>query len=101
MTPREHLSNRRESESFCFAHDGVYYTATVSRFEDGSLAEMFLNAGKLGSAVHTMARDAAVVFSISRQCGVPLGILFSALAKLEDGSPAGPVGVAVSLAGAA
>lgn len=98
MGSRQYLPNRREGETFCFENEGVSYTATISRFDDGSIAEMFLNAGKLGSAVHTMARDAAVVFSISRQCGVPMGVLYSALAKLEDCSPSGPVGVALKIA---
>lgn len=45
-----------------------------------------------------MARDAAVVFSIARQYGVPFGILFDALTKLKDGSPAGAIGVALKMA---
>lgn len=95
---RQHLPNRRALETFAFDHEGVACVASVGRFDDGSLAEIFINAGKLGSGVHTMARDAAVVFSISRQCGVPFGVLYAAMAKLEDCSPAGPLGVALKIA---
>jgi hypothetical protein len=43
MTARERLPNRRVSESFTFEAGGLSYTATVSRFADGRLAEIFLN----------------------------------------------------------
>jgi hypothetical protein len=45
-----------------------------------------------------MARDAAVVLSIARQCGTPMDLIRSALTKLHDGSCAGAVGVALELA---
>lgn len=99
MSGRQYLPNRRELEAFTFDHEGVRCEASVGRFPDGSISEIFINAGKLGSGVHTMARDAAVVFSIARQCGVPFGVLFAAMAKLEDCSPAGPLGVALKIAG--
>jgi hypothetical protein len=99
MIGRHPIANRREAETFEFEHDGVRYVASIGRFDDGSLCELFLNAGKVGSAAGTMARDAAVTFSIARQHGIPVGMLKSALAKLADGSPAGPLGRALEIAG--
>jgi hypothetical protein len=42
------------------------YAATVSRFGDGRLAEIFLTNGKAGSDADAAARDSAVVASIAR-----------------------------------
>jgi hypothetical protein len=61
---RERLANRRASESFSFRCNGMPYAATVSRFGDGRLAEIFLTNGKAGS--DAAARDSAVVGSIAR-----------------------------------
>ena len=98
LHPRETLPNRRPSESFIFEHESVAYHATISRFPNGSIAELFLDAGKIGSAVNVMAHDAAVVFSIARQYGTPLESIKSALLKLEDNSCAGAIGGALELA---
>jgi hypothetical protein len=38
-----------------------------------------------------------VVFSISRQHGVPLETIVAALTKLGNGAPAGPLGIALKL----
>lgn len=96
---RQYLPNRRELETLSFEHEGVAFEASIGRFDDGSIGEIFLNAGKLGSAVHILAREAAVTMSIALQCGAPFGVLVSALPQLKDGSPAGPVGVALKMAG--
>jgi hypothetical protein len=95
---RQQLPNCRQAETFEFEHEGVRYRASVGRFSDGSISEIFLNAGKIGSAADTVGHDAAVVFSIARQHGVSTAVLLGALAKLPDGSPAGPLGRALALA---
>lgn len=95
---RQSLPNRRPSESFNFDHEGVAYHATISRFPNGGIAELFLDAGKTGSAVNVMARDAAVVLSVALQFGTPLEVVKTALSKLEDGSCAGAIGHALELA---
>ncbi len=38
---RERLPNRRASESFAFQCGGMNYIASISRFTDGRLAEIF------------------------------------------------------------
>ena len=97
--PRTQLPSRRLSETISFEHCGVPYEASISRFADGSIAELFLSAGKTGSAADTLSRDTAVLLSIARQYGVPLQLMYDALVKLGDGSPAGPVGVALQMFG--
>jgi hypothetical protein len=51
---------------------GLHNTATVSRFADGRVAEVFLQSSKPGSQSDVNARDPAVVRSIALQHGVPL-----------------------------
>ena len=57
---RERLPNRRGHELFSFEHGSIHYIAGVGRFENGDLAEIFLNTSKNGTAVDVNARDAAV-----------------------------------------
>jgi hypothetical protein len=40
---RERLPNRRGHELLSFEHGGIHYIAGVGRFENGDLAEIFLN----------------------------------------------------------
>lgn len=93
---RNRLPQRRKAELVSFSHEGVSYTAHFGCDGEGRLAELFLDAAKEGSAANTMARECAVITSIALQFGTPLNIIRDALPKLNDGSPAGPVGVALS-----
>lgn len=47
---RQRLPNRRTSETFAFECKGLPYFATISRFGDGRLGEIFLASHKAGSA---------------------------------------------------
>jgi hypothetical protein len=96
---RERLPNRRASESFGFLCGGMNYVATVSRFADGRLAEIFLTNHKVGSDADTAARDSAVVMSIALQHGVPVETIRHALLRNRDGTACGPLGVALDLEG--
>src|SRR5215831_1559362 len=69
---RERLPNRRHHESFAFEHAGIRYTAGIGRFNDGQLAEVFLNGAKCGTDADTAAKDAAIVASIALQSGAEL-----------------------------
>ena len=89
---RAFLCNRRHSERLTFTHGGLGYTATVSHFSDGRPAEVFLDAGKPGSAIQHIARDLGVVTSIALQYGATANELAHALTRLDDGAPAGPLG---------
>jgi hypothetical protein len=95
-TTRVHLPNRRGCLSFDFQCGGCF-TATVARFDDGRLAEIFLSNGKVGSDADTAARDSAVVCSIALQYGVPLDVIRKALLRDGIGRPGGPLGVALDL----
>src|SRR5262249_54978165 len=91
MSNRSRLPNRRGHELLDFEHAGKGYTAGVGRFEDGSLAEIFLNTAKHGTAVDVNARDAAVAASLLLQHGCKVATLRQALTRNGDGSGSGPL----------
>ena len=78
---RARLPNRGVSETFELEVSGLRYTATVSRFADGTLGEVFLNNHKTNSAADLLARDAAIVFSIAIQCGADPKVIRRALGR--------------------
>jgi ribonucleoside-diphosphate reductase alpha chain len=97
MSARKRLSNRRASETFELMAAGLSYRATVSRFDDGRVAEVFLSNHKVGSHADTAARDSAVVCSLALQFGVPLETIRRALMRDSHGRPNGPLGVVLDL----
>ena len=93
MTKR--LPNRHASESSAFIWNGVDFTATVSRFTDGRLAETFLS--KIGSVADATARDSAVVCSLALQHGVPVETIQHALLRDGQGVASSPLECALDL----
>jgi hypothetical protein len=95
---RNRLPNRREHTIVTFeTGDGFTFTAGLGYFEDGRLAEIFINAGKVGTAIETNARDTAVVASLGLQCGVPVETIRRALSRNENGDASGPLGTLLDL----
>jgi hypothetical protein len=84
---RRRLPNRRPAEISTFEIGGVKYTACVGRFDDGGVAEIFLNVSKSGSELEKHARDASVLLSIGLQFGVPTEIFRRALSRKPNGTP--------------
>jgi len=76
MSTRNRLPNRRPAENFDLEVGGLRYTATVGRFPDGSIGELFLNNHKSNSSADTAARDSAIVLSIATK--IPLSGSFDA-----------------------
>ena len=94
---RRRLPNRRASETFSVRCESFQYAATVSRYPDGSLAEVFITSGKAGSGSDTAAKDAAVICSIALQYGVPLDVIRKALMRDPRSAASSPLGVALDL----
>jgi hypothetical protein len=94
---RERLLNRRLHEIVQFEHSGFTYVAGIGRFDDGRLAEVFLNADKVGTAIETQARDAAITASLFFQNGGSPDILRRALTRNADGSASGALGKLLDL----
>jgi hypothetical protein len=73
------------------------YTAGLGYFADGRLAEVFLNAEKIGTAIEAAARDSAVVASLALQHGVPSETIRHALTRNGDGTASGALGTLLDL----
>jgi hypothetical protein len=54
---RQRLPNRRLCETFRFEHGGMKYTASIARFADDRLAEIFISNHKTGSDTDAAAKD--------------------------------------------
>jgi hypothetical protein len=94
---RRRLANRREHELLTFEHAGIAYTAGVGRFDDGTLAEVFLATAKHGTSLDVNARDAAISASLLLQFGCPSETLRHALTRNADGSPGGALAMALDI----
>jgi hypothetical protein len=97
MTQRERLPDRRLSESFPFEVAGLRYTATVGRFADGRIGELFLNNHKAGNQSDTNARDAAIILSFAIQHGADVNEIRKALCRDGEGRALGPVATALDI----
>jgi hypothetical protein len=96
-TSRRHLPNRRLNETFAFDWLGMNFVATISRFDDGAVGEIFLSNGRVNSHADTAARDSAVICSLALQHGVDLETLRRSLLRDSQGVASGPLGAALDL----
>ena len=61
---RRRLPNRRGSETFAVECAGAAYVATISRFQDGVIGEVFVSNHRVGSTAGTKASDCAIAASL-------------------------------------
>src|SRR5262245_7129834 len=73
----------------------VRYTATVSRFPDGRIGELFLSNHKSNSSADVNARDASIAFSFAVQHGADSEAIRRALCRDSQGNASGPLGAAL------
>jgi hypothetical protein len=92
---RDRLPNRRPCESLNFTHGGMSYIASIARYSDGRLAEIFITNPKVGSDADAGAKDSAVVCSLALQYGVPVETISKALLRDVKGNPSSPLGAAL------
>jgi hypothetical protein len=94
---RERLPNRRLCETFGFEHGGMKYTASIARYSDDRLAEIFISNHKTGSDTDAAAKDSAVICSIALQHGVPVETIRRALLRDARDNPASSLGTVLDL----
>jgi hypothetical protein len=85
---RDRLKDRRPHWLYRFECDGQSFTGGIGRFEDGRIAEIFINGAKVGSAAEANAQDSAIVASLALQHGCPLETIRHAL--IRTGGSGGP-----------
>lgn len=87
---RRRLPNRRGSVAFEFQHENFRYRACVSRFDDGRLAEIFLDTWQSNTPLQSNAETAAMLASLLLQHGVTADEILHSIS--------GPVAVALEMA---
>src|SRR5262249_16322964 len=95
MNERRRLRDRRPAETFNIEVGGLKYTATIGRYADGSVGEIFLQNTKPASQSDSNARDASIAASLALQFACPLEPLHRALLLASRGRPSTPLGAAV------
>ena len=89
---RERLKNRHHNRRYRFNFGGHRYYGEIGFYPDWRPGELFLDCGKAGTDMQHMARDLAVAVSLGLQHGMTLEQLRASVTRLDDGSPAGPLG---------
>ena len=95
---RKPLPPRRRAESFEFSHGGHRYHVTLGFYPeaDGAmprrLGEIFMNAGKIGTALDIAVRDTAIAVSLALQLGAEPEALRRAFLRDDDGRAEGVFG---------
>jgi hypothetical protein len=92
-TALRRLPNRRPHELIDFEREGRRYTAGISTFEDGQLAEIFVNvSGRASGMVEVLARDRPLAASLCLHFGCDVETLRRALMRNSHGRASSPVG---------
>lgn len=94
---RERLPNRRPSELLDFDVNGSLHTASIGRYKDGRVAEIFLRASKSGTHLNIAMLETAVAVSMALQHGCDLDEIRQAMPRREDGKAEGAVGQLLDL----
>jgi ribonucleoside-diphosphate reductase alpha chain len=95
---RRRLTDRRPHEAVQTEFRGAPYSIGVGRFEDGSLAEIFIDCQAKGlTPLSDDAKDAAVALSIALQYGAPAHVIREAVTRTADGSATGIIGHVLDL----
>jgi hypothetical protein len=97
VAERERLPNRREATTFDVEALRLHFRATVGKYPDGRIGELFISNHRVNSMAGIMASDAAVVASIALQYGVLLDVIRHALMRDVRGRASGPLGAVLDL----
>jgi ribonucleoside-diphosphate reductase alpha chain len=94
---RKALPQRRECENITFNHEGTDWTASVGRYPDGAIGEVFLSSTKPGSEIIAMGQDASVAASIAFQYGAPPQVVAAGLSRYGSSKPQTAFGFVMDL----
>jgi hypothetical protein len=92
---RRTLPQRRASETFDLRFWSLNFTVTVGFYADGTPGEVFIDGGKTGQDIQSMARDAAVVLSLALQHGARIEAIRHAVTRNGSGEAASILGAIV------
>ena len=92
---RRTLPQRRRAETFDLRFWNQNFTVTVGFYADGTPGEVFIDGGKTGQDIQSIARDAAVVLSLALQHGTAIETIRHAVTRNGSGSAASILGAVV------
>ena len=92
---RRTLPQRRAAETFDLRFWNQPFTVTVGFYADGTPGEVFIDGGKTGQDIQSIARDAAVVLSLALQHGTPIETIRHAVTRGASEEPASILGAVV------
>jgi hypothetical protein len=92
---RQTLPQRRRAETFTVVHWNQPFVVTVGFFDDGTPGEVFVDSRKTGGDVEAIARDAAVVISLSLQHGAAVETLRHVVTRNSNGAPSSILGAVI------
>ena len=94
---RKMLPNRRRAENVKFRWNGTALFLSTGYYDDGTLGEVFISAGKLQSGMDTAAKDVGIAISMALQHGCSVETLHHAFLRKNDAEPEGIAGVVMAL----
>ena len=89
------LPQRRRAETFAVNYRNQLVTVTAGFHPGGELGEIFIATGKSGADIEFIARDAAVLPSLTLQHGVPPETIRHAVTRGASEEPASILGAVV------
>ena len=92
---RRTLPQRRAAETFDLRFWNQPFSITIGFYPDGTPGEVFINSGKTGNDIQSIARDAGVLLSLALQHGVPPGTIRHAVTRGGSEEPASILGAVV------
>ena len=92
---RRILPQRRAAETFDLRFRNQLFTVTVGFFADGAPGEVFIDGGKTGNDIESIARDAGVLLSFALQHGVHPETIRHAVTRGASEEPASILGAVV------
>jgi ribonucleoside-diphosphate reductase alpha chain len=81
VTTRQRLPNRRSHQITVVEHNGFKLIVGIGRYDDGQLAELFVDTHKTGTAIDTLLKDSAVLLSLALQHGASTDTVRRALSR--------------------
>jgi hypothetical protein len=96
---RRTLPQRRAAETFDMRFWNQSFSVTIGFYPDSTPGEVFIDSRKTGGDVEAIARDAAVVISLSLQHGAAVETLHHAITRNRNGAPSSILGAVIDALG--
>ena len=97
MTTRQHLPNRRPSQTVDLDFGGKRYSVGFGFYPDGRLAEAFVSGAKTGSQLDAQLNDAAILISLMLQHDIKPRDIAKSMSRVRVGEAASLIGALADL----